>query len=478
MPIHLGAGMVDDDFWEEERRQEVERMGPEFVARVEAARAEAAMTAAARDAAARMAGAREAAASMAGRETAAERAAERAAAAAAGQPLPPPGSIEPLSSPFPPALHGVRDRFLARVAQTRSETGRPLHEIQGELTGSDAELVSYLRVSSEAMRVALLATVSEPWPEGSDEEVMAKILREAIEHAGSRVPSVELPRGRKREREADPPPGSEVLNADGAESHEQLRNDIAAIEDCDKMVRSKLNALNEDIHSATDELKALEAVGGGAAEAAARRAILLKEVAALQRLAVQRMKQTREYAQTAQDIFEATAIRWVLDFADYAVAWGKTTASQRRRCLSVGKKYIHWDTPETIHWDNVPNSVKALLKNHGMDWCNSVVFEVFQERGSKIEPRTYNPELLSVGRTEKLCLAIRPADRRAGEDAELGELRFNNPESSGYAYQRLHHGRKVEFDACMHDRTGRVHFTPETKRPYIMVTARLVGDLE
>ena len=358
------------------------------------------------------------------------------------------------------------------MAQTRAETGRPLREMRGELTGSDAELVSYLRVSSEAMRVSLLATVSEPWPEGSDEEVMAKVLRDAIVHAGSRVPSVELPRGRKREREADAPPGSEVLGADGAESHEQLRQDIAAIEDCDKMVRSKLSTLHEGISSASEELKAL------GAEGAPRRAILLKEIATLQRLAVHRMKQTREYAQTAQDIFEATAIRWVLDFADHAVACGKSSASQRRRCLSVGKKYTHWDTPENIPWDNVPNSVKALLKNHGMDWCNSVVFEVFQERGSKIEPRTDKTELLSVPRIEKLCLAIRPNDRRAGEDAELGELRFNSPESSGYSYLRLHHGRKVEFDAFMHEDTGRVHFTPETKRPYIMVTARLVGDSE
>jgi len=453
MPIRIDRSTVDNDFWDAERRQEAEWFGPEVAAQMEASRAAAQAAAdAARDSAARE--------------------------APPPPPAPPPESMEPLSSPFPPTQQGVRDRFVARVAQTRAETGRPLREMRGELTGSDAELVSYLRVSSEAMRVSLLATVSEPWTEGSDEEVMAKVLRDAIVHAGSRVPSVELPRGRKREREADAPPGSEVLGADGAESHEQLRQDIAAIEDCDKMVRSKLNTLHEDIRSATDELKALEAVGGGAAEAAARRAILLKEIAALQRLAVHRMKQTREYAQTAQDIFEATAIRWVLDFADHAVACGKSTASQRRRCLSVGKKYIHWDTPANIHWDNVPNSVKALLKNHGMDWCNSLVFEVFQERGSKIEPRTDNPELLSVGHTEKLCLAIRPNDRRAGEDAELGELRFNNPESSGYAYHRLHHGRKVEFDACMHEKTGRVHFTPETKRPYIMVTARLVGDFE
>ena len=168
MPIRIDRSTVDNDFWDAERRQEAEWFGPEVAAQMEASRAAAQAAAdAARDSAARE--------------------------APPPPPAPPPESMEPLSSPFPPTQQGVRDRFVARVAQTRAETGRPLREMRGELTGSDAELVSYLRVSSEAMRVSLLATVSEPWTEGSDEEVMAKVLRDAIVHAGSRVPSVELP---------------------------------------------------------------------------------------------------------------------------------------------------------------------------------------------------------------------------------------------------------------------------------------------
>ena len=136
-------------------------------------------------------------------------------------------------------------------------------------------------------------------------------------------------------------------------------------------------------------------------------------------------------------------------------------------------KYTNWE-PTTIPWDNAQLG-EVLLKNHGMDWCNSVTL---RSSKSAVPARAAHDDAapLSVGRTEALCLAIRPNDRRAGSDAPLGELRFVGPESQGYTYIPLHHGRKVTYDADVHMRSGRVHFTPETKRPYIMATARLVGE--
>ena len=381
--------------------------------------------------------------------------------------------------PPPPTIEGVREQFLQRVAETRADFGRPLRELDNvDLIGSEPELISTLRIESEAMRKALLETVSEPWPEGSDEQIMSKMIRDAIEHAGSRVPSVELPHRRKRGREEPEEPKGRLscYDVDGAESHEQLRQDIAAVKERDDAVRKQINALNDRIGAISEELKALGPEAFSNESVRNRRAGLLKILAGLEQLSVVFAKKSREYGHAAQDIFEATAIRWVLDFSGVAYKDGKSRCvEQRILCLAVGEEYTNWELTKTIPWDNVPNSVRVLLKNHGMDWCNSVTFEVFEERGSKLARRTDDAAPLSVGRTEALCLAIRPNDRRAGSDAPLGELRFVGPESQGYTYIPLHHGRKVTYDADVHMRSGRVHFTPETKRPYIMATARLVG---
>ena len=232
----------------------------------------------------------------------------------------------------------MREQFLERVAQTRADFGRPLRELDNvDLIGSEPELISTLRIESEAMRKALLETVSEPWPEGSDEQIMAKMIRDAIEHAGSRVPSVELPHRRKRGREEPEEPEERLscYDVDGAESHEQLRQDIAAVKERDDTVRKQINALNDRIGAISEELKALGPEAFANESVRNRRAGLLKILAGLEQLSVVARK-SRARTHAVQDIFE----RWRPVGAGLfrcCVQGRQELGEQRILCLAVGK---------------------------------------------------------------------------------------------------------------------------------------------
>ena len=89
---------------------------------------------------------------------------------------------------------GVRDQFIRQVRATREEMGRPFSEMQGAWMRSAQGLTSFLRLANKELRDNLLPVISEPFPDGSDEQIMAEVFRTAMKALGSDLPSVELPR--------------------------------------------------------------------------------------------------------------------------------------------------------------------------------------------------------------------------------------------------------------------------------------------
>lgn len=451
MPIHLGAGVVDDDFWEEEERfmASMRSSGPDLGARIEPAEAQLPAAVADRDAAAQ-------------RElnTATNR---WAAAAFSGEN----GGI------------GVRDQFLRQVRETREELGRPFAEMQGAWMRSARGLTSFLRLADKELRDNLVPVICEPFPDGSDEQVMAEIFRTAMKALGSDLPSVELPRanGAQQKRKAGETDDVEDVTV---ESHAQLRSDIEAVREGDTIARKRVDDANKEVLMINQQLRVLPET----AEYAIRRNQLLMRSANVKAEMVEHVKTTREYEVSAKNIFDAVAMRW---FADMAVRTAfmdgeKILCTRRTLVCSNSSHDRSAEGGEVIRWEHVPGSVKQLLHRHGMEWCNTIVVDVFDRREDSIAKRINEKGALKSSRVEVLSMALRPCDRKAGEKAPLAELRFRNvhvPEAEGgYSYHALHHGKKIEFDAAAHRDHERAHYINQTRRPFVLIWASLLKEPE
>ena len=371
---------------------------------------------------------------------------------------------------------GVRDQFMHQIQTTRAEIGRPFAEMRETWMRSTPGLTSFLRLANKEMRDNLMPVISEAYPEDSDEQIMAECFRKAMKGLGSDLPSIELPRddGRRPKRKANETAEVEDVNM---ESHEQLRSDIEAIREGDKTSRQRVEFVENEVLMIGEQLRALP----DTPQFGERRDGLLMRAAVLKDQMVEHVKHSREYSTTAKNVFDAIAMRWLTDMAvPIRVAKNATDKGCTHRlvvCSDMKRVCPPFDCIDVIRWEYVPSSVKQMLHRHGMEWCNTIVVNVFDDRTDSISKRLRNDHTLKSKRVEALALAMRPCDRRAGPKAPLSELRFgtfNRPESqTGYSYHVLHHGKKVEFNAQTHRAIERGHYTTETKRPYMLIWASL-----
>jgi len=370
---------------------------------------------------------------------------------------------------------GVRDQFMHQIRTTREELGRPFAEMRNAWMRSTPGLTSFLRLANKEMRDNLVPVISEAYPEGSDEQIMAECFRKAMKALGSDLPSIELPcrDGSRLKRKANETAEVEDVNM---ESHEQLRSDIEAIREGDKATRNRVEFVENEVLMIGEQLRALP----DTPQFAERRDGLLMRAAVLKDQMVEHVKHSREYSTTAKNVFDAIAMRWLTDMAvpiKVAEKAGDKGCTHRLVVCSDMSHSPPLDAVDIIRWEQVPSSVKQMLHRHGMEWCNTIVVNVFDGRTDSISKRLRNDQTLKTKRVEALALAMRPCDRRAGPSAPLSELRFgtfNHPEAhTGYSYHVLHHGKKVEFNPQTHRALERGHYTTSTKRPYMLVWASL-----
>ena len=370
---------------------------------------------------------------------------------------------------------GVRDQFMHQIQTTRAEIGRPFAEMRETWMRSTPGLTSFLRLANKEMRDNLIPVISEPYPEGSDEQIMSECFRKAMKALGSDLPSIELPRedGRRVKRKANETSEDEDVNM---ESHDQLRSDIEAIREGDKNSRARVESVENEVLMINEQLKALP----DTPQCAERRSRLLMRAAVLKDQMVEHVKHSREYSTTAKDVFDAIAMRWLTDMAIPIRAVKDDDdkgCTHRLVVCSDVRPLSPFDSATVIRWEHVPASVKQMLHRYGMEWCNTIVVKVFDARTDSISKRMLDDKKLKSKRIETLALAMRPCDRKAGPNAPLAQLRFggfNQPEEkAGYSYHVLHHGKKVEFDAYLHKMFERGHYTTQTKRPYMLIWASL-----
>ena len=451
MPIHLGAGMVDDDFWEEEERfmANMRSPAPNLGTRIEPTPTQIPAAVANRNAEAQR-----------DLNTATNR---WATAAFSGEN----GAL------------GVRDQFIRQVRATREEMGRPFAEMQGAWMRSAQGLTSFLRLANKELRDNLVPVISEPFPDGSDVQIMAEVFRNAMKALGSDLPSVELPRanGTQQKRKAGETNEAEDVSV---ESHAQLRSDIEAVREGDAISRKRVDDANSEVLMINQQLRVLPET----AAYAIRRNQLLMRSANLKAEMVEHVKTTREYEVAAKNVFDAVAMRWFSDMAvRTAFMDGEKTLCTRRTLVCTDSSHDRSaEVGEVISWEHVPGSVKQLLHRHGMEWCNTIVVDVFDRREDSIAKRINEKGVLKSSHVEVLSMAMRPCDRKAGEKAPLAEMRFRNvhaPEAEGgYSYHALHHGKKIEYDAAAHKDHDRAHYINQTKRPFMLIWASVLKEPE
>jgi hypothetical protein len=163
---------------------------------------------------------------------------------------------------------------------------------------------------------------------------------------------------------------------------------------------------------------------------------------------------------------DGKVVDYILGKAQYGHNGKFSTNASKRKILLIGKPY-YW-TNDSIPIEDLPDYFVEFLKAYQVEECNSILCNVYLEKGSKIAwHRDLTPVLQpGKGMVHSISLAVHAQDR----DKELATMRFKM--NNNVTTHSLRHGTCITFDAFADYTNNRFHEVPSTKLPRVNITCR------
>ena len=183
--------------------------------------------------------------------------------------------------------------------------------------------------------------------------------------------------------------------------------------------------------------------------------------------ATKKRKHADETSETTSPIaLPKDAQEFILNHAAYGVNGYVSSKRSDRKVLVIGHPY-YWKNP-TIAFDEIPSSFLEFIGAHNLQEFNSILCNVYPNKGSKIAPHMDNTALLKEGKVVSFSFAIHEQD----ENQVLAHMVFKDDKESHSV--ELSHGTRVEFDAFDDAKRKRKHEVRSTRFPRLNLTFRVL----